>query len=166
MFRFDYTDESAPMEAMYDNFSLSETPICGVFNDDQTKFIVTTNKDIYFIDKALDMEPIDIDENEGISAIQNILPYKDKFYILANKKSGRLGYFLMSIDGNDPKAPVDYLISWSNKLDIGCCDMQIMNEEDGSESIVVSYKCIGINTYNIFVIDLHSKLIKYWHESY
>jgi len=34
------------------------------------------------------------------------------------------------------------------------------------ESIVVSYKAIGINTYNVFVIDLDLKLIKYWHESY
>ena len=33
-------------------------------------------------------------------------------------------------------------------------------------SIVVSFKMIGINTYNVFVIDLETKLIKYWHESY
>ena len=31
---------------------------------------------------------------------------------------------------------------------------------------MVSYKCIGINTYNVFVIDVESKLIKYWHEGY
>jgi hypothetical protein len=71
----------------------------------------------------------------------------------------------MSIDSNNPTAPVDYLISWSNKLDIGCCDMQIM-EDHGGNHIVVSYKMIGINTYNIFVIDLATKLIEYWHESY
>ena len=34
------------------------------------------------------------------------------------------------------------------------------------KSIVVSYKCIGINTFNVFVIDLKTKLIKYWHEGY
>jgi len=33
-------------------------------------------------------------------------------------------------------------------------------------SIVVSFKMIGINTYNVFVIDLDTHLIKYWHESY
>ena len=33
-------------------------------------------------------------------------------------------------------------------------------------SIVVSFKMIGINTFNVFVIDLDTKLIKYWHESY
>ena len=32
--------------------------------------------------------------------------------------------------------------------------MNIMKEKDGSVNIVVSYKMININTYNIFVIDL------------
>lgn len=73
----------------------------------------------------------------------------------------------MSLDVNNPTASVDYLISWTNKLDIGSCDMNIMIESDGQENIVVSYKMININTYNIFVIDLeHEKLIQYWHESY
>lgn len=31
---------------------------------------------------------------------------------------------------------------------------------------MISYKSVGINTYNVFVIDLGTKLIKYWHESY
>lgn len=48
--------------------------------------------------------------------------------------------------------------------------MHIMNEtnKDGSKSqyIVVSYKSIEINTFNVFVIDLESKLIKYWHEGF
>lgn len=33
-------------------------------------------------------------------------------------------------------------------------------------NIVVSYKSIGINTFNVFVINLEDKLIKYWHEGY
>ena len=32
--------------------------------------------------------------------------------------------------------------------------------------LVVSFKMIGINTYNVFVIDLNTELFKYWHESY
>ena len=31
---------------------------------------------------------------------------------------------------------------------------------------MVSFKSIGINTFNVFVIDLQDKLIKYWHEGY
>ena len=86
---------------------------------------------------------------------------------MANKKNGKLGFYLLALDADKPKEPVEYLISWSNKLDIWCCYMNIMEEKDGSVSIVVSYKMININTYNIFVIDLeHGKYIQYWHESY
>ena len=35
-----------------------------------------------------------------------------------------------------------------------------------SNEIVVSYKSIGINTFNCFVLNLESQLIKYWNESY
>lgn len=38
-----------------------------------------------------------------------------------------------------------------------------------NRQMVVSYKMIGINTYNVFVFDLldsEMNLIKYWHESY
>ena len=66
----------------------------------------------------------------------------------------------MSLDTTKPEEKAKYLISWSNKLDIGCCDMNVMHDIDGSESIVVSFKMININTYNIFVIDLeHDRLI-------
>lgn len=49
--------------------------------------------------------------------------------------------------------------------------MAIMTEvcpvtKELESSIVVSYKCIGINTFNVTVIDLKTKLIKYWHEGY
>jgi hypothetical protein len=65
---------------------------------------------------------------------------------------------LLKIDIENPSKPAEYLIQWSNKLDIGNCDMHILKEVDanGNEerSIVVSYKSIGINTFNVFVIDL------------
>jgi len=32
--------------------------------------------------------------------------------------------------------------------------------------LVLSYKAVGINTFNVFVFDLKSHLIKYWHEGY
>ena len=82
-----------------------------------------------------------------------------------------LGYYLLKLNCVDPtKEEAAYLINWHNKLDIGNCDLQILKEQDASgkitESIVVSYKAIGINTYNVFVIDLDLNIIKYWHESY
>ena len=66
------------------------------------------------------------------------------------------------INIHNPDEECIYLIQWVNKLDIGNCDMYILDEEceehkhasSHSHSIVVSYKCIGINTFNIFVFDL------------
>jgi hypothetical protein len=61
-------------------------------------------------------------------------------------------------------------MNWDNKLDVGDVGLDFMKEKlsDGtvSDSIVVSYKCIGINTYNVFVIDIESGLIKYRHEGF
>lgn len=39
-------------------------------------------------------------------------------------------------------------------------------ESDDKEFLVVSYKSIAINTYNIFVFSLEDMLIKYWFEGY
>lgn len=61
-----------------------------------------------------------------------------------------------------------YVIHWGNKVDIGNCALNLMNEttSDGKviKCITVSYKAIGINTFNVFVIELESKLIRYWFE--
>jgi hypothetical protein len=54
--------------------------------------------------------------------------------VLANKKDGKLGYYLFSIDISDPHKQSQYYINWNNKLDIGNCDLHLMKEdqEDGS----------------------------------
>lgn len=117
--------------------------------------------DILYVDMTKKLE-IDIDDRENISAIQNIISDEKNFYILANKKDAKLGYFLLSIQIDNPEEDCEYLIRWSNKLDIGNCDMHILNENINGEqrkSVVVSYKSIGINTFNVFVIDLETKLI-------
>ena len=88
--------------------------------------------DILFVDMQNNLE-IDIDDRENISAIQNIIFDDSKFYILANKKDAKLGYFLLSIEIDKPEEDCDYLIRWSNKLDIGNCDMHILNEEINGE---------------------------------
>ena len=40
------------------------------------------------------------------------------------------------------------------------------NDDNDNNCIVISYKCIGINTFNIVVFDLETLLIKYWHEGF
>ena len=72
-------------------------------------------------------------------------------------------------------------------LDIADADIQLLQmkeveiEEDVDEEedaevektvtnmltcLVVSFKMIGINTYNVFVIDLKSQLFRFWWENY
>lgn len=72
-----------------------------------------------------------------------------------------LGFYLMSFDIDNPYEQCEFIINWGNKLDIGDVDMNILREEDANgqeyESIVASFKCIGINTYNVCVIDLFTK---------
>ena len=170
VFRFDYTKAAEGRIKVYElENELEDQPKFGVFNADQTRFIVTSAMDILYVDMNIGFE-LDIDDQEEISSIQNIIADDLNFYILANKKEGKLGYYLLRISIENPEDPCEYLIRWSNKLDIANCDMHILEEKDPigkvSKSIVVSYKCIGINTFNVFVIDLHTKLIKYWHEGY
>lgn len=124
--------------------------------------------------------------------VESITVDDKHFYVLANKKgsdwnpgSKKLGFYLFQVPQAAPRNTKDKkgnvvenvkcLISWNNKLDIGNCDMAIMSENltrpDGTQetrqSIVVSYKMIGINTFNVFCFDLHEGyLIKYWYEGY
>ena len=170
LFKWDYTDEGKQRETVYNlENELGEQPKFGQFSPDQKKFIVTSAVDILYVDTNKKYE-VDFDDKEDISNIENILADDKHFYVLANKKEGRLGYYLLSIEIDNPDKESEYLINWNNKLDIGNCDIQMMTETlkcgVKEQYIVVSYKCIGINTFNVFVIDLETKLIKYWHESY
>ena len=88
----------------------------------------------------------------------------ENFYVFANKKDNKLGYYLFQINIKDPRKP-KYLINWKDKLDIADCDLQLM-EEDGQKSMVISFKSIGINTFNVVVIDLLKNSFRFWHESY
>ena len=120
---------------------------------------------------------VDMDDSENIKSIENIYAHEDKFYILANKRSNQLGFHLLVFNISEPDLPCDKLISWNHMLDISCADIQLLHlkehelEEEIDEkhddivdkkvtktltTLVVSFKMIGINTYNVFVIDLDS----------
>lgn len=114
---------------------------------------------------------IDLDDKEQIANIQAIHACDEYFYVFANKKNERLGYYFFIIDIKNPENEFDYLINWTNKLDIACCDVNVLQEfcdveRDWKKSIIMSFKSIGINTYNVLVIDLESRQFRYWHEGY
>ena len=132
--------------------------------------VVATTTDLHYVNIDTTYE-VDIDQGEYITDIEAIAADENTFYILANKKDQRLGYYLVMIDNQNPHKdagrPSRYLISWTNKLDFADANMYLMKEA-GREaaSLVVCFKSIGINTFNILVIDLKTQLIQYWHESF
>jgi len=142
--------------------SFDKQPVQAMFSADQDQFIATTYTNCLMVDMKHQLE-VDVDDNEEISNITNIIYGENQFYVMANKKCGKLGYFLFSLDTNDPEAPAHYFLNWSNRLDIADCDMALMMDKNTRKktNMVVSYKNIGINTYNVFVYNLKTKLIMY-----
>lgn len=72
---------------------------------------------------------------------------------------------------NNPEEPARKLINWNNKLDIGDCQLAVMNNccdpDAEPDTMILSYKMIGYNTFNVVAINLQDNcLIRYWHESY
>lgn len=109
---------------------MNHVPNFGSFSEDQSKFIVSAEKDILYVDTIKKLE-IDLDdevESEGISEIKAVLYDAGKFYVLANKRFQQLGYFLLVVDTENPKAEATYLINWTNKLDFANCSLQMMTE--------------------------------------
>ena len=48
-----------------------------------------------------------------------------------------------------------------SKLDIGDADLHLVDDQErGLKQLIVSYKCININTYNIVIMDLKTRQIK------
>ena len=167
VFRFNYLQEfedqqSLQIQVLYriEN-QCDEDPSYGYFNTDQTKFILTSSQDCLYVDIEKKIE-IDLDDREEVANIQAIHACDEFFYVFANKKSDRLGYYFFSINIERPEEDIDYFINWTNKLDIACCDLNVLKEwcparQKYLKSIIMSFKSIGINTYNVVVIDIETK---------
>mmetsp|Transcript_802 Transcript_802/g.1014 ORF Transcript_802/g.1014 Transcript_802/m.1014 type:complete len:155 (-) Transcript_802:1707-2171(-) len=57
---------------------------------------------------------------------------------------------------DDPKE-AKFLIKWKNKLDIGDTNFYVLrNRAQGLKEIIISYKTIYINTYNVVCMDVSS----------
>ena len=93
--------------------------------------MLTSACDILYVDMKTKKE-IDFDDQEGIGGLQNIIVDDKYFYVLANKRHGRLGYYLLLINVDNPTERI-YLIQWVNKLDIGNCDMYVLTESGGEQ---------------------------------
>jgi hypothetical protein len=109
-----------------------------------------------------DDHELDIDNEYKVGDIRSVVYVEQvsKFYMLANKCQGMLGYYLMEIDEFDPcNVEPLLLINWKSKLDIGDASMFTIQHKDKGRYLVLSYKSIYINTYNVLVVSLKNKLI-------
>jgi len=102
-------------------------------------------------------EEIDLDEHYKIDLIKNIVyDEEDKvFYFLCNKKREDIGFFLIKFNELNPLKKED-LTMWKHKLDIGDCNIYVTRGIDQVskkyyKELVIAYKTIYINTYNVYV---------------
>tara|TARA_B110000285_G_scaffold74141_1_gene85490 strand:+ start:1601 stop:2065 length:465 start_codon:yes stop_codon:yes gene_type:complete len=153
------------------NNPLASDPIFGVFSNDQKYCLIATADDCMYINLIKKSE-IDMDDQEGISCIKNCSVDKDYFYLFTNKKEKKLGYYFLRIPVKDPTVEkTEYFIKWTNKLDCGDCNIDMIYEGHSKCSTthqyaILSFKSVGINTFNVLVFDVKHKLCRYWHESY
>jgi hypothetical protein len=94
---------------------------------------------------------------------------EQNFMILANKFDEKLGFFICKMSEKDPE-DIKFLIKWKNKLDIGDTTMYILrNFNTGLKELIVSFKTIYINTYNVVCMDISvddEHLMIFRHESF
>jgi len=97
-----------------------------------------------------------------------------EFYLLANKKKGKIGNFLIKFSESDPSKCENLSIHWTG-LDIGNVNLSILHSYDPLlkaylKELVISYKTIFYNTYNIWVYDISgpfkNRSTLYLHESF
>jgi len=127
-------------------------------NDEQTVSIIASMDDcIYYHHRSGKF--VDLKESFNISNIKEII-YDDEarlFYLLANKYQEKLGVFLIKFDEDEPtdKDKHKFFLKYKNKLDIADADIAVMrNPGKALKELIVSYKSININTYNVYVVDI------------
>lgn len=129
-------------------------------NDQQTVMIIASPEDGIYLNLEQKGE-VDLDKTYKIGCMKEIIYDNEdqKFYILANKFEEKLGFFIIRLNANDPKQFV-FLTKWKNKLDLGNANLFVMRHKGRGDhrykELIVSYKTIYINTYNVMVMDISS----------
>lgn len=134
---------------------LTKQPEFFLMDDKQHCAVIASQEDGIYINLEND-EQTDLDKLYKISNIKEIIYDQEEsyFYILANKFDDKLGFFILRINQEDPN-DWTFIMKVKNKLDIGDADIFILRDEQQKyKELVVSYKTIFLNTYNIIVIDL------------
>jgi hypothetical protein len=76
---------------------------------------------------------------------------------LANKHQGKLGVFLIKFHEQNPKNFI-FFLKYKTKLEIADADIAVMrNKKSGFKELIVSFKTINVNTYNVYIVDISEK---------
>jgi hypothetical protein len=152
----------------------ADQPLSFVSNHNQTIFVISSYNDSLWIDleKSVDC---DLDETFDVGAIVCTIfdEEENRFYFLANLRHGILGYYLIQFDAQNPGI-CQFLTTVKVPLNIGDASMYIYYEKGFSmgvlKELVVGFKTININTYNIMSFDISGsskrKEIQFNHECY
>ena len=106
-----------------------------------------------------------MDEYFNIKGIKQVVyDYEDQsFYIMANRYKGCLGLYVIKFYEEDP-SEFRFLIKLINKLEINDGNISVMrtmnqgpNKDRNYKELVLSFKTIYMNAYNITVLDISEK---------
>lgn len=151
---------------------LKRQPLYFVPNFDQSIYIIASPEDGFHIDlKKKSGVETNISKHFEVDAIKEVIydQEENNYYILANKFEEKLGFFILRLGEKDPTNS-QFLIKWKNKLDIGDPNIYVLrNEQKGLKELIVSYKTIFINTYNVICMDIsinEEQTMIFRHESF
>ena len=132
-------------------------PAFFLLDDDQHVAIIASVEDGMYINMQKNHQE-DLDQLYQISSIREIIYDHEEnvFYILSNKYQRELGFFIIMVAEYDPN-DFKFIMKVKNQLDIADASMSVLRDDHSRiKELVVAYKTIYVNTYNINVIDISS----------
>lgn len=127
--------------------------------------IISTLYDVLYVD-INEKKEVDIDEIFKIQDIKAVENHQNQFYILANKCQGTLGFYLLQLNEKKPEDNAKFIYQDVSKLEIGDAKIFFHNDKEDNPMIIVSFKTIYLNSFNLIVIDLKKGKVNYRYESY
>ena len=168
IFELNYETEETKILCEFE-VPLLRQPEFFIMNEQQNISVVASIDDGYHYNHSTNTL-IDLDMEYKVCNFKSVAyDSEDKvFYVIVNKYDEKLGVFLIKFDEQNPYN-FNFFLKYKNKLDISNAHLTIVRNNDKKfKELVVSYKTIFINTYNVRVIDISSPKpwLLYTHESF